>query len=134
MLVVSVPDADEGSPLQGVPGVESSAEDSVGGGVEGDGKGGKPVHDPRPPCRWEMQTGGTRLHLGRLVPSEEDAGSEASERERWERWEREEERRVQAKELVGKASRRWTHAGQLATSAVWAPSMAVIAASEQRET
>ena len=36
MLVVPIPDADQGSPLQGVPRVEAVAEDPVGGGEGGD--------------------------------------------------------------------------------------------------
>ena len=38
MLVVSLPNTDPGPPLQGVPGMESAAEDSVGGPEEGDGE------------------------------------------------------------------------------------------------
>ena len=43
-----------------MPGVEAPAEDPVGGGVEGGWEGEKPVHDPGPPCRWEVQPGGTK--------------------------------------------------------------------------
>jgi len=63
VLVVPVPNADVGPPLEGVSRVEKLAEDSVGRGVEGDEKGKEPVHDPRPPCRWELQPGDTRLPL-----------------------------------------------------------------------
>jgi len=38
MLVVPVLDPDPGAPLQGVPRVEGLAEDSVGGGAEGNWK------------------------------------------------------------------------------------------------
>jgi len=103
VLVVWVPDTDERPSVQGVSGMEGSVKGPVGGGVEGDREGEKPVHDPGPPCRWEVQPGGIRLPLhhgcGRLVPAEEDVESEVSEWELRERREREEERRMEAEEL-----------------------------------
>jgi hypothetical protein len=39
MLVVPVPDADEGACLQGLPRVEGTAEEAVGGGLEGNREG-----------------------------------------------------------------------------------------------
>jgi hypothetical protein len=69
--------------LFGVPRMEGPAEDHVGRGAEGDQEEEAPVHNPRPPCRLEVWPGGTRLpsaaDVGRLVPAEEDAGSEVSE-------------------------------------------------------
>jgi len=63
----------------------------VGGGAEGKREGEGPVQDPGPPCRWEMQPGGTDFlsttDVGRLVSAEEDVGSEVSE---WGRREQEE--------------------------------------------
>jgi len=58
-LVVPVPNADLGPLIQGVPRVESTAEDSVGRCAEGDWE----VEDPGPPCRWEVRLGGTGLPL-----------------------------------------------------------------------
>jgi len=51
VLVVPVPIANERPPIQGVPGVESPAEDPVGRGAEGDGEVEEPVEDPGPPRR-----------------------------------------------------------------------------------
>jgi len=48
MLVVPVPNADPGLPPQGVPRVEAVAEDSVGGGEEGDWEREGLVEDLRP--------------------------------------------------------------------------------------
>jgi len=65
VLVVPIPDADPGPPLQGVLRVEGPAEDPVGRGAEGEGRE-EPVQDPGPPRRREAQPGGTRLpfHYG----------------------------------------------------------------------
>ena len=93
-------DANAEASFQGVPGMERPAEGLMGGGAEGDREVEEPVEDLRHPCQWEMQSGDTGLppyrRCGRLVPSEDDVGSEASEwepRELRERQEREEERR-----------------------------------------
>jgi len=63
--------------------VKGPAEDTVDGGAEGKWEEETPVYDPGPPCRQEVQPGGARFPLpidvGRLVPAEEDAESEASE-------------------------------------------------------
>jgi len=59
MLVVPVPTPDSGAPLQGVPGVKGLAEESVGGGEEGDGEVEEPVEDPRPPSGREVWAGST---------------------------------------------------------------------------
>jgi len=66
MLVVPVPDADPGPPLQGVPGVEAAAEDPVGGGEEGDREVEGQVEGAGPPGRREVQPGGAGLphHYG----------------------------------------------------------------------
>ena len=40
-----------------------AAEDSVGGGQEGDGQVEGPVEDPGPSGRWEVQSGGVGLPL-----------------------------------------------------------------------
>ena len=45
VLVVPLPEPDPGAPLQGVPGVEGPAEDTVGGGAEGDWEVEEPVED-----------------------------------------------------------------------------------------
>jgi len=57
MLVVPVPNADPGPPLQGVP------RDPVGGGEEGDWEVEGPVEGAGPPGRWEVQPGGAGLPL-----------------------------------------------------------------------
>jgi len=57
MLVVPVSKPDSGAPLQGVSGMEDGAEDSVGGGAEGDGEVEQQVEGPGPPGRWEVQPG-----------------------------------------------------------------------------
>ena len=49
MLVVPVLELDPGTPLQGVPRVEGPAEDTVGGGPEGDRKVEETVEDPGTP-------------------------------------------------------------------------------------
>ena len=64
MLVVPVPNADPGPPLQGVPRVEAAAEDPVGGGEEGDREMEGPVEGAGPPGRWEVQPGGAGLSHG----------------------------------------------------------------------
>jgi len=51
VLVVPIPDADPGAPIQGVPRVEAPAEDPVDGGAEGDWEGEEPVEDPGPHSR-----------------------------------------------------------------------------------
>jgi len=61
MLVVPVPNADPGPPLQGVPGMETAAEDSVGGGKEGDGEVEGPVEGAGLTGRREVQPGGAGL-------------------------------------------------------------------------
>jgi len=58
VLVVPVPDADPGSPVQRMPRVEATAENSVGGGEEGDREVEGPVECAGPHGRWEMQPGG----------------------------------------------------------------------------
>jgi len=74
-----------------VRGVEGPAGDPVGRGAGNKWEGEEPLQDPGLLCRWVMRPGGTGLPLlydvGRLVPVEEDAGSDVSE---WERREREE--------------------------------------------
>jgi len=63
VLVVPVPDPDSGAPLlQGVFGVDSPTENSVGG-AEGDWEVGESVEDPGPPSRWEVRSGGAGLPL-----------------------------------------------------------------------
>ena len=62
-LVVPVPNANEGSPLPGVPRVESPAEDHAGRSVEGGREGEEPVQDPGPPFRRQVQPGGIGLPL-----------------------------------------------------------------------
>ena len=59
MLVVPIPDADPGPPLQGVLQVEATAEDPVGGGEKGDGGVEGPLEGAGPPGRWEVQPGST---------------------------------------------------------------------------
>jgi len=55
MLVVLVPNTDPGPPLQGVPGMETTAEDSVGGPKEGDGEVEGPVEGAGLTGRREVQ-------------------------------------------------------------------------------
>jgi len=73
-----VPDVDVGPPLQGVSRVESSAEDSVGKSVGGDGKEEEPVHDLGSPCRRRYSQAVldflSTTDVGRLAPAEEGAG------------------------------------------------------------
>jgi len=59
VLVVQVPLANKRPPLQGVSGVEDAAEDSVGGGAEGDQKVEKQVDGPGPAGGWEVWVGST---------------------------------------------------------------------------
>jgi len=61
VLVVPIPEPDSGAPLQGVSGVEGPAEDPVGGGAEADWEVERPVEDPGPLGRWEMQPGGAGI-------------------------------------------------------------------------
>ena len=61
MLVVPVSEPDSGAPLQGVSGVEDPAEDPVGGGAEGDWEVERPVKDPGPLGRREVQPGDAEL-------------------------------------------------------------------------
>jgi len=61
MLVVPVPNADPGPPLQGVSGMETAAEDFVGGGKEGDGEVEGPVEGAGLTGRREVQPGGAGL-------------------------------------------------------------------------
>jgi len=85
--------------------MEGPAEDRVGRGAEGDYVGGGsigsrswgPLADGR--CSKAVLGFPSTTDVGRLVPAEEDAGSEVSEWERRECREREEERRVEAEEL-----------------------------------
>ena len=58
MLVVPIPDADPGPPLQGVPRVEAAAEDPVGGGEEGDWEREGLVEGARPAGGREVQPDG----------------------------------------------------------------------------
>jgi len=63
MLVVPVPNADPGPPLQGVLRMEAAAEDPVGGGEEGDGEVEGPVEVTGLTGQREVQPGGARLPL-----------------------------------------------------------------------
>ena len=77
--------------------MEGPVEDTAGGGAGEKREEELPVHNPGPPCRQEVQPGLPLYYsCGRLVPTEEDAGSEVSE---WGPREREEERRAEAEEL-----------------------------------
>jgi len=71
VLVVPVPCANERLPVQGLSEMEAAAEDSVGGGAEGDGEGEEPLDDPGSAGRWEIWAGGARLPLlnGRMKAS-----------------------------------------------------------------
>jgi len=65
VLVVQVPLANERPHLQGLSGVEDAAEDSVGGGAEGDQKVEKQVDGPGPAGGrevWAGSTGFSRLY------------------------------------------------------------------------
>jgi hypothetical protein len=105
VLVVPVPDADEGPRLQGVPRMEGAAEDTVGGDAEEDGEEEEPVDGPGSASRWEMRAGGADFlsspDVGKLVPplEEDDARSEVSEWELWERRARQEEREAEVEAL-----------------------------------
>ena len=104
-LFVIQPLVDERPPLRGVFGMEDAAEDSVGGGAEGDGEVEEPVDGPRSAGRWGCGQAVldflSSTDVGRLVPplEEGDARSEVSGWELRERWEREEERGVEAEAL-----------------------------------
>jgi len=63
MSVMPVPKPDSGAPLQGVSGVEGSAEDPVSGGAEGDWEVEGQMKDPGPPGGREVWAGGTGLPL-----------------------------------------------------------------------
>ena len=63
MLVVQVPNADPGPPLQGVPRAEAAAEDPVGGGEAGDWEVEGPVKGAGPHGGREVQPGGTWLPI-----------------------------------------------------------------------
>jgi len=58
VLAVQGPYADERTPLQGVPEVEGSAEDPMGGGAEGDREVEEPVEDPGSSRRRKVGSGG----------------------------------------------------------------------------
>jgi len=79
VLVVSVPDADAGAPLQGVSRVEGPTNDPVGRGTEGSGKEKSRfttrdlLADWR--CSQAVPNFLSTTDVGRLVPAEEDAGS-----------------------------------------------------------
>ena len=105
MLVVPVPLANERPPLQGVSGMEDAAEDSVGGGAEGDWEVEEPVEDPGPFGRWAVQSGGAGLPFvhgcskASATWGRETRGSEALEWELRGSQERDEEREAEAEEL-----------------------------------
>ena len=63
VLVVPVPHANKGTPIQGVRGVTAATEDSVGGSTERDGEVEEPVEDPRSFRRSEVQSGGAGFSL-----------------------------------------------------------------------
>jgi len=96
VLVVPVLLANERPPLQGESRIEDSAEDSVGGGVEGDWEAEEPVDGPRSADLREMCAGGAGPPLfmdwGRRVPPLEETKpvTEVSECQLRERQEREE--------------------------------------------
>jgi len=73
VLVVSVPNADESPPPQGVSEMEGRAEDPLGGGEEGDRVVGEPVEDMGALRQQEAQLGVTRFpHVDRR--EEDNAG------------------------------------------------------------
>ena len=89
-----MPLATERPPLQGVSGVEDAAEDSVGGGAEGDQEVEEQVDGPGPAadgrCGRAVLEFLASTDMGRLGPpleEEGDAGSEVSEWELREQWE-----------------------------------------------
>jgi len=96
-----VSNANGGPPPQGVPRMEGPAEDCVGRGAEGDREEEGPIRDLLADgrCSKAVLDFLSTTDVGRLVPAEEDVGSEVSEWERTERREREEERRAEAEEL-----------------------------------
>ena len=61
ILVVPVPNTDPGPPLQGVPGMETVAEDSVGDPEKGDGEVEGLVEGVGLTGQWEVQPGGAGL-------------------------------------------------------------------------
>jgi hypothetical protein len=61
VLAVPIPNANEGTLPQGVPGVEGTAEDLVGGDQEGDGAMEELLEGPGSSGGREMQQGGTEL-------------------------------------------------------------------------
>jgi len=63
VLMVPMPGADKGPPLQGVPGMEDAAEDPVGGGEEGDQEVEEQVDGPGPAGRREVRAGSAGLPL-----------------------------------------------------------------------
>ena len=83
--------------------MENAAKDPVGVGAEGKREVEEPVEDPGSTGRWEVWAGGAGFpfftDVGKLVPTEEDAGSDVSEWELWERREREAEMRADAEAL-----------------------------------
>jgi hypothetical protein len=94
VLVVPIPNANEGTLPQGVPGVERAAEDLVGGGQKGDGAREEPLEGPDlladERCSRAVLDYLATTDVGRLVPTpvEEDAqrrqsgNSESRENER----------------------------------------------------
>ena len=85
MLVVPLLEPDPGSSLQGVAGVEGAAEDTVGGGAEGDWEVEGSVEDQRSPrrgrCSQAVLDFLSTTDVGRRMPAEEDTVSEVSEAE-----------------------------------------------------
>jgi len=63
VLVVPVPQADEGPPFEEVPEMEGGAEDLVGGGIQGDGQGEVAVESARAVRREWVQPSGAGLPL-----------------------------------------------------------------------
>ena len=91
---------------QGVPRVEAPVEDAVGGRAEEKREEETPVRDPGPRRRGYSQAVLDFLSatdVGRLVPSEEGAGSDVSGRELRELREREDGRRADQAEELGVA-------------------------------
>jgi len=63
VLVVQVQEVDKGARLQKLRTMEGTVESAVEGGVEGDGEREEPVSDLGPPCRRQVQQGGTGLPI-----------------------------------------------------------------------
>ena len=83
VLVVPVPNTDEGPPPQGVPEVEGAAEDLVGGGVQEDRKREAAAEGARALRRPEMQSGATGLsHNNRRGKNSAAYGRGSRRRER----------------------------------------------------